>query len=237
MASDAAARAPRRHLVPILGAAVIGVSLVAAAIPQLIAAFSVLESRDTAWDIRNERPVKPERLDRAAEAMAFARSWFAEGEVETERGYLLLRRAETIADPAKRQALYRQAAEATASGLALAPAQPAPWARLAWLRMQTGDMDGAVKAYRLSLLAGPVVPPMMVSRLELGLNLKPRLDPETLGLLARQVRQTWVLAPDDIARLSADASFGAFIRDALNEISSSQMEDFQRLHGNPSASK
>jgi hypothetical protein len=232
MASDAAAS--RRHLVPSLVAAAIGVSLVVTATPQLIAALSTLDSLDVASDIRGDRPVKPDHLTQAAEAMERARSWFAEGEMETERGYLLLRGAEAATDPAKRDALYRQAAAATMSGLALAPAQPAPWARLAWLRVQTGDLNGAVKAYRLSLLAGPVVPSMMVSRLELGLRLKPRLDPETLDLLARQVRQTWVIAPEAIALLSADPSCGAFIREALAEISASQMDEFQRRHGNRS---
>ncbi|CAA7615413.1 conserved hypothetical protein [Candidatus Terasakiella magnetica] len=229
MVSDTDAR-PRNHGLPALVAGVVGVVLVAAAAPRVVAALLSLGSQQTVWDVRHELAVEPARLGQGAADLGLAAQWFAEGEMETERGYLLLRRAQFGSDPALRDFLYRQARSAIASGLALAPAQPGAWARLAYLRQYEGNAAAAAKAYRMSLLTGAVMPPLMPSRLELGLRLRPDFDAETRELLSRQVRLTWIIAPDAIARLSADSSHGGFIRDALAGLSAAQMEDYQRLN-------
>lgn len=231
------ARPARRHAAPAQrSAAVVALGLAAVllglGVPRLMAAFQALDARAVLWDVHAGAPVPAERLAAAADDLAAASRWAREGELETERGLLLLKRAEQAPPGAERERLYDEATAATAAGLAAAPGQPSQWARLAWLRERRGDLGGAVAALRMSMLAGAMVPEMMVSRVELGLRLLQAMDSETARLLSRQIRLTWVIAPDFVAGLSTRPGLGTLVRDALESLDEQEMAHYLRLHGN-----
>lgn len=218
-----------------LGAAVVAVALGGALVwlgaPRLLAAIVSLDARAVIWDARSGSPPPPDRLASAAADLGAAQRWAEDGEAMGDRGFLLVQQARATPPGPERAVLLDQAVRATEAGLAAAPAQPSAWARLAWLHVARGDRAAALPALRLSLLTGPVAPALMASRLELGLDLLSLMDPDTRGLLRRQVRLLWVVSPETVAAMSQKPGTGGFIRDALDDLSEEDMAAFLRVHG------
>lgn len=221
---------PRR-----LGAAVVAVALGGALVwlgaPRLIAALGGLDARAVIWDARAGRAPPPERLAAAAAELDAAQRWAEDGEAMSDRGFLLVQQARATPPGPERGALLDRAARVTEAALAVAPAQPSAWARLAWLHVARGDAAAAIPALRLSLLTGPVAPALMGSRLELGLDLLSLMDADTRGLLRRQVRLLWIVSPETVAALSRRPDTGGFVLDALNDLSAEDMAAYLRVHG------
>lgn len=220
-----------RRLGPALVAVALGAGLVGLGLPRLVSALLTIDARAVLWEARSGGALPTERLASAAADLDAAQRWVSDGEVLSDRGFLLVRQAQATPPGPERAALLDQAAAATAAGLAAAPAQPSAWARLAWLHMVRGDRASAVPALRMSLLTGPVAPALMASRLDLGLSLLPVLDADTHTLLRRQIRLVWVVAPDTIATMAQNKETGGFVRDALNDLSEEDMAAFLRVHG------
>ena len=237
MASNQARRrtASALHSPPSRGAAAVaallGILLLALGAPRLIAALLELESRPAVWDVYSGTGVAPAALADAAAGLAAANSWVRDGEREGDRSLLLLRQANATAAPAE-QAKLREAAElAAVSALRTAPSQPSVWIRLALLRERRGDREGAVAALRLSMLSGSFSPALMTPRIEMGLRLLPAMDAETLELLMRQIRLTWVIDPKFVADMGSRPGIGPLVRNALADLTEADQAQFQRLHG------
>jgi hypothetical protein len=207
-------------------AGLIGVLLVALGVPRLIAAVQALEARGVVWDLYTDARVSPGELAHASAALAAAEAWTRDGERDGERSLLLLHQA-VVAPAEAAPALWDAAEAAAVSALSVAPGQPSVWARLADLRERRGDREGAVRALRMSMLSGSFVPALMVPRIEQGLRLLPALDHETLDLLKRQIRLTWVAHPEFVVTLSARPVAGPLVREALAELSESELKQFQ----------
>lgn len=233
-AAPAPAPAGPRRLGAALVAVALGAGLAGLGVPRLVAALMTTDARTVLWDARTGHTPTGARLATAAEELDAAQRWVVDGEALGDLGFLLLQQAQGTQPGPERTALLDRAAAATAAGLAAAPAQPSLWARLAWLRTVRGDPASAASALRMSLLTGPVAPALMASRLELGLSLLPHMDADTHALLRRQVRLLWVVSPDTTASLAQKPVTGAFIRDALDDISDADMAAFLRVHGRKS---
>lgn len=224
-------RGRRAHPSAAVVALLLGVALLGLGVPRLIAAGLSQEARAVLWDLEEGKdPPKPQRLAFAAADLAAAAGWVVEGQGLLDRSLLLLRQAESLSAGGERQRLLDDAEAVAASALALAPGQPSAWARLARLRLGRGDGTGAAAALRLSLLSGAVVPALMTWRLELGLRLRPYLDADTRALLDRQIRLTWILQPDHIARLATRPAEAAQVRHALDALSQQEVQHYLRLH-------
>lgn len=224
-------RAPPSHRGAAVVALGLGALLLGLGAPRLLAAVQALDARAVLWDVHAGATVPPDRLASAAEGIASASRWAWDGELEGGRGLLLLTLAEQAPPGPDRERLYDEATAASEAALAAAPGQPGVWARLAWLRERRGDQAGAVAALRMSMLSGAVVPEMMAPRVEMGLRLLPAMDAETADLLRRQIRLTWVIAPDFVAGLSTRPGLGPMVRDALDSLGEQEMEHYLRLHG------
>lgn len=213
-----------------LVALVLGGLLIGLGGPRLVAALLTLEARAVLWEVYGGRPVAEPRLIAAAEAIAAAGRWVRDGELETDRGLLLARAAESLPPGEARRHRLAEARSATEAGLAAAPGQPVAWARLAGLYQQAGDPAAAVRALRMSMLAGAVVPALQSSRIELGLPLLPAMDAETLELFRRQIGLTWVMEPDFIIALGARPGLAALVRDGLDGLGGEEMARFAKQH-------
>lgn len=209
----------------------LGVLLLGLGVPRLIASFMALDARAVLGSVRSGEAVAPGEMAAGATGIVDAARWARDGELESGRGFLLLVQAERVPPGVERERLYADAETALAAALAEAPGQPTPWLHLAWLRERRGDAAGAVAALRLSMLSGAVVPEMMAIRLDLGLRLLPAMDAETAGLLNRQIRLSWVIAPELIAALSNRPGLGDLVRNALDGIGEQEMAHYLRLHG------
>lgn len=224
-------RRRRGHRSAAAAALVLGTALLGLAGPRLIAAGLSLDARAVSWDLEEtQAPPQPQRLAAAAAGLAAADDWVVDGQGRIDRSLLLLRQAETVPTGDERDHLQAAAEASAVAGLAQSPGQPSAWARLARLRLARGDHSGAAAAFRLSLLSGAVVPTVMTWRLELGLQLRPHLDPDTLALIERQIRLTWILQPDYVARLATRPGEAMLVRQALDALSQQEVQHYLRLH-------
>jgi hypothetical protein len=210
-----------------------GLLLIGLAAPRFVAASLSLTARNPLWDAGRGKKPTDAALDRAASDIAHAQSWVPNGGQETDRSILLAMRAVRAGSAADRTRLLRSSEAAAIAGLALSPAQPSGWARLAWLRARLGNPAGAATALRLSLETGSVMPPITVDRLALGLSLLPHMDAATKAALAREVRQAWIMAPAAVNRLARNPANAVFIRDALADFSAGDIHAFVTLHRAP----
>ena len=215
-----------------LVAALTGSLLLVLGAPRLIAAFWALDARGVVWSVYAGTTVSPAELARASAGLATAEAWVPDGERAGDRSLLLLHQALLVPTPAEQTALRTAAEAAAVSALSVAPVQPSVWARLASLREQRHDLSGAVVALRMSMLSGSFVPALMVPRVEQGLRLLPVMDYETRELLKRQMRLTWIANPEFLVGRSLRPDAGLLVREALADLSQSELAQFQRLHGN-----
>lgn len=201
------------------------------AVPRLIGSLHALSAQETVTALNAGATLPSAELIEAAGQLAAAAHWSGGGDHTLDRGLVLLRQGLGTADPHAKAELFAAAEKATAEGLAAAPGEPGAWARLAWLRLQQGNRDGAVAALRLSFLSGAFVPVLMPSRLELALTLRPAMDDEMLSLLRRQIRLVWVISPDFVAALAERPNIGPLVRNALAELSEEEVNRHLELHG------
>lgn len=217
------------------GAALVGVGLALGGVclgaPAVLAAWSAVGARGTLCDVWAGAPVPIGALAAAEQDLVQANQWTREGGRDADRGLLILHQAQAVPEGDTRQALLAKAEAATVAGLAAAPGQPGVWARLAYLRKARGDGHGAVAALRLSFLSGSFVPEIMVSRLQFALTLFPVMDSEMVALVRRQVRLTWVVAPDTVTALGARRDVGPMVQEALMELSEGDVSHYLQIHG------
>lgn len=213
-----------------LGAAALGAILLVLAVPRLIAALIGLEARDVVWDVHGGQAVPAAVLSDAADHIEAAGRWAADGESAGDRGLLLLEAAKASPVPADGVRLRAEAEAATAEALALAPGQPSLWLRLAHLRHAHGDRQGALAAFRMSVMTGPFVPALMISRTTLGADLLPIMDAETRTLFKRQIRLTWVVAATFVQALSRQADTRQIVAEAMKELSAAEKARGKKIH-------
>lgn len=209
---------------PALTALAAAVALLAMALPRLGGELLALDGRRVVLDSRGLAGTDPAAAADAIEGLETAVAAFADPRLSLEIGYLALA-AQEVRDPAVRAV----ATAATVRGLAVAPAQPSAWARLAFLRLHDGNPEAAARALRMSMVTGRVVPALQVDRARLGLTLLPWLDGEGRSLLARDIRSAWVLHPVELAA-AIPASGAGFAARALAELSAAEQALFQRIH-------
>ena len=173
-------------------AALLGLALLALGVPRLMAGLA--EARGDPRILA--APAPPAELHRLAESRRASLAWMRSGEALKTLGA-----AEAEFAGSGEEAKRADAMSDLEKGLALAPADPAGWLRLAELR---GTSDpGMIKALRLSIYTGAREPGLLLRRLDLGLAAWPSLDEELRTLMRDQIRHAASLdrgAVESIAR-------------------------------------
>lgn len=174
-----------------------GPGLLALGVPRLLSGLVTLEVRSG--------EATPDHLAAAARALEQATALVPDGELMVERAILEQRLGRPNAQTIQmlREALTRS------------PANPKGWALLASLLSVEGDRPGAIRALRLSYLAGPVVPDLMAGRLTFALSLLEGMDADMKALTARQVRMAWKIDPKPILPLMQRPELTGFLAEAL----------------------
>ncbi|MGF1639323.1 MAG: hypothetical protein ACFCUO_00075 [Rhodospirillales bacterium] len=100
--------------------------------------------------------------------------------------------------------------------LALAPADPYGWTRLAYAESRLdGWSPRALSALRLAILSAPYEPRLTAARLRLSFAAWPHMAPEDRQLVFRQIRFGFQDAPHDLAVLAVDLGVVDLVRAAL----------------------
>jgi hypothetical protein len=123
--------------------------------------------------------------------------------------------AERLDAPQRRERI-EQAIASLKDGLALAPANPYAWTRLAYAAFQLdGWTPEALSALRLAFATAPYDPRLLLSRLRLSFIAWPHLQREDRELVLQQVRHGWRRDPDELTRIAFDFGQINLVRAAL----------------------
>lgn len=211
-------------------AGAVGLALVVSGGIRLASALLALEPRAVLADAYDNADVPPAALLDAARGIERAGALSADAELAAGRTYLLLSALPEL--PPDQRPPVRAEAQANAERvLATAPGQPAHWYHLAWLRERQGDIPGAVAALRLSMLSGPFVPQLMVQRTAMGVRLLPYLEGDNRAIFKRQVRLTWLMAPDFLLDLKTRPATAALVTEAMRDLTDDEIARGRRVHG------
>ncbi len=182
----------KRFLVVILSL-VAGVPLIALGAPRLIAAFVMFPSGPVLEKIQSLQPVEMEDLEILISSQRRGLSWSQSGRKWTDLGLaqILMSEKKDPSDP-ERLWLINDAIESLKTGLAMAPASPFAWTRLAYAEtMKAGPSPGALSAFRFGLVMAPYEPHLALARISLGFAIWPELQPADKRMIFEQVRFAW----------------------------------------------
>ena len=188
------------------------------AVPPLGAHLIMLPGDGTRDALLAENPVDDETLDRFMHQRRRALGWQSSNAAYDDLAMAALRRA--TLDPA---------IEAQKEALALSPADPYGWGRLAYLFMLTeGPSDEAARALTHSIETGPYEPHLMASRASSALLLEDQLDPEMKAHIPSLLRAAWQADPQALVWAAEEGRYTESVETALAE-QPEELDKFRRL--------
>jgi hypothetical protein len=167
--------------------------------------------------LQNLQTVETADLETLVASQQRGMAWSARGRTLTDLGLAQLLIAERM-DP--NDAAWREetekAIESLKSGLALAPANPYAWTRLAYGEFRLrGWSPVALSALRLAFITAPYDPRLLMSRLRLSFLAWPYINPEDEDLILQQIRYAWEHDPDELTRIAVGFNQANLVRAAL----------------------
>lgn len=195
----------------------VSLGLLAWAVPRTLSAFVMAPSAPVLRKLQNFQTVEMEELETVVTAQRDGLTWSSRGRTLTDLGLAQLLIAERLEDggAAKREEITAAIASLK-SGLALAPANPYAWTRLAYALYQVdGWTPEAMSALRLAFATAPYDPRLLLSRLRLSFLAWPHLAREDQALVLQQVRQAWRRNPNELTRIAIDFEQINVVRAAL----------------------
>ena len=198
-------------------ALVVGAVLLVAGIPRTIAAFALLPGYPVLREIQNLRPVERDSLDVLITAQRRGLLFGETGRKWTDLGLaqLLLAREEGVQGGIGKE-LASQAVASLKTGLALAPANPFAWTRLAYAQsLITGPSPSVASALRMAMLTARYEPRLLFIRVELCLQSWSYVRPDDRELVYQQVRFAWRKKPKRLVDLTVETGRVNVVRAAL----------------------
>ncbi len=195
-------------------ALLLGVSILWIGMPRLVAAFLLLPGDGPVKRLQAQKPVTAKKLADLIGSRENALEWVTSGRLRTDLalGRLMLGSGEGQIPPSQIDKSVRD----LKAGLAVAPANPYAWARLAVAEQLAGGPSPSVaSALVMSVITGPYEPDLIPLRLELGFQNWRHLSPQDRELVRQQIRYGWVRSTKRILEISRAPRSLAIIRAAL----------------------
>ena len=206
-----------KHSATLALALIAGAVLVVAGIPRTIAAFTMLPGDPVLREIQNLRPVEQDNLDVLIVAQGRGLLFGESGRKWTDLGLaqLLLAREQGVPGGIKLE-MVSPAIASLKTGLALAPANPFAWTRLAYAQsLMTGPSPSVASALRMAMLTARYEPRLLFIRLELCLRSWSYFRPDDRELVYQQVRFAWRKKPKRLVDLAVGTGRVNVVRAAL----------------------
>jgi hypothetical protein len=189
-------------------AVVLGTALMVLAVPRVVAAFW-LWLRGPAMDlVTYQEPVLASDLYGLIASREIALRWLGSSAADSDlASALTVLAASEPPGSGKERELLERAIRATEAGLALGPADPRSWTRLAYLRtlLAAAPDPQAARALALSLETGRYDrPDFLAQRLWLILLHWPVMPAAARALAGDQIRLIWQGAPGELVRLARE---------------------------------
>lgn len=217
-------------------ALIMGMALLWMGVPQLVAALWMLPGDSTLQRLQKQKPVTAKKLEIVIESRTAALKWISSGQIYNDRALGRLMQEDATGPDAQqiRADRLNRAIQDLEAGLALAPADPYGWARLALVKqLRTGPSKDVASALIMSLLTGPYEPDMIPLRLELAFQNWGHLAVRDRELVDQQIRYAWIRSKKQILEMARDPRRLAAIRAALAKEPGS-LEGFEKLYSRPS---
>ena len=212
--------------------ALVGMGLLYLALPRTVAAILMMPGDPVLTRIQKQEPVNTGDLETLIASRERVLSWVSSGRIRTDLGLaqlLLARRTEDATRFDRERAL--EAIGSLREGLALAPASPHGWARLAYAELVTGGPSPAVaRALAMSLRTAPFEPRLTRVRVELSLLAWPFLTTPTRGLVGDEIRLAWRQSRSELLEIARQSRRDDVVRAALSE-DPAALSEFERLLG------
>lgn len=195
----------------------VAIALLVLAVPRTISAFVTIPSGPVMIKLQLLQPVVSEELDTLIGSQRRALNWDSRGRTRTDLGLAhLLMADQRPRDDFRWRENMDEAIESLREGLALAPANPYAWTRLAYAETQlNGWSPASIAALRLAFITAPYEPRLALSRLRLSFLAWPHMAPEDRRLVFQQIRHTWNNSPRELTVLALDLRVANLVRAAL----------------------
>ncbi len=196
---------------------IMALALLTWGISRTISAFVMAPSAPVLRKLQNLQIVQTEELETLVAAQRRGLIWSSRGRTFTDLGLAQLLIAERLGQnvPEKRRQI-EEAIASLKSGLAIAPANPYAWTRLAYALFQVrGWTPEALSALRLAFVTAPYDPRLLMSRLRLSFLAWPHLLLEDRDLVLQQIRYAWRHDPSELTRMAAGFKQVNLVRAAL----------------------
>ncbi len=219
-----------KHSETLALALIAGVVLVVAGIPRTIAAFTMLPGDSVLREIQNRRPVERDNLGVLIVAQGRGLFFGESGRKWTDLGLaqLLLAHEERVQGGIGKE-MVSGAIASLKTGLALAPANPFAWTRLAYARsLITGPSPSAASALRMAMLTARYEPRLLFFRLALCLQSWSYFRPDDRELVYRQVHFAWRKNPKRLVELAVRTGRVNVVRAALLLMSRKDLSAFEK---------
>ncbi len=228
-------RLPRGLRIPTAAAAAalaiaVGAGLLYLALPRTVAALLRLPGNPVLTRVQERKPVDNRGLETLIASRKRALSWAESGPDAALLGLgQLLRASESKGARGYDQALVAEAIASLRDGLALGPADPRAWARLAYADLVANGVSASVaRALEMSLDTAPYDPRLLAVRLELCLWAWPYFAPEVRRLVDEQIRLAWRLTRPELIVIARHTGRENVVRAALSDDAAERVE-FERL--------
>jgi hypothetical protein len=194
--------------------------MVAGAAPRLVAGIVQIAGDPGATRIERNLPAGPDQLDATIESRRAASAWHASPQFAFDIGSAALRSYARLQFQPERSAEHAayldQAIDSLRGGLAGHPAQPYAWMNLAYADLiRSGASERTGAWLRMSILAGPEEPPLVVPRIALALLGWPALDLGTRALVVGQIEGAASYRTRELADMALRLGAGDFVRTVL----------------------
>jgi hypothetical protein len=197
--------------------AVFAIFMLVLAVPRMISSFLMIPSGPVMIKLQSLQPVDNEELETLIASHNRGLIWDSRGRTRTDLGlaYLLMADQRPRED-VRWQEYLDDAITSLKQGLALAPANPYAWTRLAYAETQlSGWTPAALTALRLAFITAPYEPRLALSRLRLSFLAWPQMTPEDRQLVFQQIRYAWQDSPRELTILALDLRVANLVRAAL----------------------
>ena len=185
--------------------------------PRLATGVQMLTADRVSFDLGLGRPVANEDLARAAAGAGRAMDRRTGPEAFAAFGLIRLEQAtrgDALSPLGRRQLVEAMKAERAA--LALDPAAPFDWMRLAQAELLLDGLNARLAVpLKLSLQTGAFEPGLQMPRLDLAFQLWPQLDPPTRAAFSAQVRTAVQIRARAVADMAKRYYVRLYIRQAL----------------------
>lgn len=206
--------------IPVWWMAWIAILLVVFAVPSLLARTLLISGEASRLSVLQGDAYTDDDLLSLKASRDRVAAWFPQNSIYNDLALVDLEMAPKKKDAEQARNTYASSESWQRKALAVSPADPYGWYRLAYLLyMKEGPTQNVALAWGQSLSTAPFEPRLAIPRLQMGISLGSKVGVEARSYIPGLARQAWARNPYELVQAAHDGTFAsvveaAFINDA-----------------------